>query len=233
MKEPSPYAVIAKVFEQVLEMDAPLSKRLRLLAEAVAKGSPAFSNAVDALVVRLKQADLGKNAPQVGDLMPAFMLPDQDGRLVSLANILASGPTVISLHRGHWCPYCQLTASALAKVQERIGRAHMVAITPENRSYNWRFIERTGIGYRVLTDPDNGYALSINLAFCLDEDFAAMMRSVGQDLAAFRGRTAWVLSVPATYVVNKNGIVVARHVDPDYRRRIEIEDLVAALERAH
>src|SRR5487761_2060123 len=169
MKEPSPYAVIAKVFEQVLEMDAPLSKRLRLLAEAVAKGSPAFSNAVDALVVRLKQADLGKNAPQVGDLMPAFTLPDQDGRLVSLANILASGPTVISLHRGHWCPYCQLTASALAKVQERIGRAHMVAITPENRSYNRRFIERTGIGYRVLTDPDNGYALSINLAFCLDE----------------------------------------------------------------
>lgn len=232
MSEPSPYDIIARVFDEAREMDAPLSVRLQLVAEAVRKGSPRFADAVDMLVARLEGAGLGRTAPRLGEEMPPFMLPDQNGRLVRLADLLASGPAVISFHRGHWCPYCQLTASALAKVQDRIGRTHMIAITPETRSYNARLIERTGIGYRVLTDPDSGYALSINLAFWLDDGFADLMRSVGQDLSAYQSRGAWVLPVPATFVVNGQGEVVGRHVDPDYRRRIEIDDLIAAFERA-
>ena len=232
MSEPNPYSVIARVFDEAREMDAPLSARLRLIVEAVRNGSSRFADAVDTLVARLERAGLGGTAPRLGEEMPPFMLPDQSGRLVSLADLLASGPAVISFHRGHWCPYCQLTASALAKVQDRIGRTHMIAITPETRSYNARLIERTGIGYRVLTDPDSGYALSINLAFWLDEGFADLMRSVGQDLSAYQSRGAWVLPVPATFVVNRQGEIVARHVDPDYRRRIEIDDLIAAFEEA-
>jgi peroxiredoxin len=233
MSQPSPYEAIARVFDEVRDMDAPLGARLRLLVEAVRTGSPGFAGAVETLIARLQRAGLGRNAPLVGEPMPPFMLPDQNGRLVGLADILASGPAVISFHRGHWCPYCLLTASALAKAQDRIGRAHMVAISPETRTHSARLIERTGIGYRVLTDPDSGYALSLNLAFWLDDGFAALMRSVGQDLSAYQTRGAWVLPVPATFVVNDTGIVVARHVDPDYRHRMEIDDLIAAFEQAH
>lgn len=232
MTEPSPYALIAQVYEQAQQLDAPLSVRLRMLADAVRQGSPRFADAVETLVARLELTGLGQTAPQVGETMPPFMLPDQNRRLVSLAEMLASGPAVISFHRGHWCPYCRLTANAFAQAQDRIGRARMVAITPETRSYNARLIELTGIGYRVLTDPDSGYALLLNLAFWLDDGFAELMRSVGQDLSAYQTRGAWVLPVPATFVVDAKGIVVARHVDPDYRRRIEVDDLVAAFERA-
>ncbi len=38
----------------------------------------------------------------VGDSMPSFQLPDQDGHLVDSADLLARGPLVISLFRGHW-----------------------------------------------------------------------------------------------------------------------------------
>lgn len=232
MTETSPYAAIAKVFDQVQQMDAPLSVRLRMLADAVRTGSPRFADAVEKLVARLASVGLGQSAPKVGEVMPPFVLPDQTGRLVSLTGMLASGPVVISFHRGHWCPYCRLTASAFAKAQDRIGRARIVAITPETRSFNARLIAQTGIGYRVVTDPDSGYALSLNLAFWLDDAFADLMRSVGQDLAAFQTKGAWVLPVPATFVVDAQGVVIARHVDPDYRRRIEVEDLVAAYERS-
>ena len=110
MTDSSPYAVIAKVFAQALEMDAPLSVRLNMLAEAVRTGAPAFSSAVETLIARLSQVGLGQNAPQIGEPMPPFMLPDQNRRLASLSEMLASGPAVISFHRGHWCPYCQMTA---------------------------------------------------------------------------------------------------------------------------
>jgi peroxiredoxin len=232
MSEPSPYAVIAQVLDQAQRLDAPLSARLRLMADAVRHGSPRFAEAVETLVARLEQAGLGRTAPQLGETMPPFLLPDQNGRLVSLTEMLSSGPAVVAFHRGHWCPYCTLTANAFADAQDRIGRAQMAAITPETRSYNARLIERTGIGYRVLTDPDSGYALSLNLAFWVDDGFANLMRSVGQDLAVYQAGGAWLLPVPATFVVDRQGVVVARHVDPDYRRRIEVDDLIGAFERA-
>jgi len=232
MNEPSPYALIAQVFDQAARLDAPLSQRLRMLADAVRTGSPGFGRAVETLIARLEHAGLGRAAPQLGETMPPFMLPDQNRRLVSLPDMLATGPAVISFHRGHWCPYCQMTANAFARAQDRIGRAQMVAITPQTRTYNVRLIEQSGIGYRVLTDPDSGYALSLNLAFWLDDGFASLMRSIGQDLSVFQSQGAWILPVPATFVVNRQGIVVARHVDPDYRRRIEVDELVTAFERA-
>ena len=232
MTETSPYAAIARVFDRVRDMDAPLNARLRLLAQAVREGSPQFADAVEALIARLARTGLGASAPEVGEPMPPFLLPDQNGHLTALVDILSLGPVVVSLLRGHWCPYCRLTAGAFARVQERIGPAHMVAITPETRTYSARLIEGTGIQYRVLTDPDSGYALSMNLAYWVDDRFAGLMRSIGQDLAAYQSKGAWVLPVPATFVIDSRGVIVARHVDPDYRRRMEIDDLVAAFEHA-
>ena len=232
MSDESPYAAIGRVFDQVRDMDAPLNARLMLLAEAVKAGSPEFFVAVEALVDRIAGAGLGRAAPAVGDAMPAFLLPDQNGRLVQLQNLLSLGPAVISFHRGHWCPYCRLTASAFAKVQGEIGPTHMVAITPETRTFNARLIEQTAIAYRVLTDPDSGYALSLNLAFWVDDAFAELMRGVGQDLSTYQAAGSWVLPIPATFVVDSAGRVIARHVDPDYRRRMEIDELIAAFESA-
>ena len=53
-----------------------------------------------------------------------------------------------------------------------------------------------------------------------------------QDLANFHGNDGWVLPIPATFVVGQDGVVKARFVDPDFRRRMEIEDLLAALQSA-
>jgi hypothetical protein len=38
-----------------------------------------------------------------------------------------------------------------------------------------------------------------------------------------------MLPIPATFVVNRDGLVVARYIDPDYRRRMELEQIVDAL----
>jgi peroxiredoxin len=232
MSEASPYAALGRVFEQVRDMDAPLSARLAMMAEAVRADSPQFAAAVDQLVSRIAQAGVGLNAPAVGEPMSPFMLPDQTGRLTSLQEILQGGPAVVSFLRGHWCPYCRLTATAFARVQGVIGPDRMVAITPETRSYNARLMEQATIAYRVLTDPDCGYALSLGLTFWVDDAFAELMRGVGQDLSRYQAAGAWLLPIPATFVLDREGRVTARHVDPDYRRRMEVDDLLAAFARA-
>ncbi|HEX9768515.1 MAG TPA: hypothetical protein VGA50_04990 [Kiloniellales bacterium] len=47
-----------------------------------------------------------------------------------------------------------------------------------------------------------------------------------------QGTENWVLPIPATYVVNSDSIITARFVDPDYRMRMAVDDLLAGLRSA-
>ena len=55
------------------------------------------------------------------------------------------------------------------------------------------------------------------------------MRAGGFDIAPFQGNESWMLPIPATFVVGPDGVVKARHIDPDYRHRMAIDNLLAAL----
>lgn len=232
MSADNPYAAIAKVFDEVRDSDAPLNERLQRLAEAVRIGSPVFGDAVERLIARLAANDCGAGAPGLGESLPGFLLPDSGGGLVSSADLTARGPAVISFYRGHWCPYCRLSALSAAKMQGRIGSEHMVAITPEMPAYNRALAAQAGIAYPILTDFDCGYSLSLNLAYWVEPLFADLLRSIGNDLAVFQASPGWFLPIPATFVVNSRGFVVARHIDPDYRRRMEVDELLAAYSSA-
>ena len=58
------------------------------------------------------------------------------------------------------------------------------------------------------------------------------METSGRDLPAYQGNDGWVLPIPATFVVGRDARVVARFIDPDYRHRMAVEDLLAALRAA-
>jgi peroxiredoxin len=53
-----------------------------------------------------------------------------------------------------------------------------------------------------------------------------------QDMASFHGNDGWVLPIPATFVIGRDGLVKVRFVDPDFRKRMEIDDLIGALKAA-
>ncbi|MGJ4889323.1 peroxiredoxin-like family protein [Bradyrhizobium sp. HKCCYLRH3099] len=219
-------------FERCREMDGPLNEQLRAYADAGREIFPAYAAAVDRLVERLGENGGGANAPRPGEAMPPFILPDEHGRLVALSSLLAQGPVAVMFFRGHWCPYCRLNVRAVIEAQPRIAAigAQLVAIMPETQEYTARFKADCGAGFPVLTDLDNGYALSLNLAIWLGHEIQQLLSH--QDLARFHGNDGWMLPIPAVFVVGRDGVVASRFVDPDFRRRMDVEDLVAALSRA-
>ena len=77
--------------------------------------------------------------------------------------------------------------------------------------------------YPVLIDMDNGYALSLNLAVWDGAEVQELMAASGRDLPRYQGNDTWMLPLPASFVVDAEGIVRARFIDPDYRKRMEIE----------
>jgi peroxiredoxin len=219
-------------FQRCRDMEGTLNEHLRAYADAGREIFPAYGEAVDRLVERLGQNGGGENAPRPGEVMPPFMLPGDNGELVALSSLLAQGPVAVMFFRGHWCPYCRLNVRAVIQARDRIKAmgAQIVAIMPETQEYTEKFKADSGAPFPVLTDLDNGYALSLNLAIWLGAEIQRLLSY--QDMARFHGNDGWILPIPAVFVVDRDGLVKARFVDPDFRRRMEIDDLLEALENA-
>ncbi len=219
-------------FQRCREMDGTLNEQLQAYAAAGREIFPAYGEAVDRLVVRINENGGGESAPRPGEPMPPFVLPDEGGRLVALPSLLEQGPVVVMFFRGHWCPYCRLNVRAVIKSYDRIKAlsAGVVAIIPETQEYAAKFKSEADAPFPVLTDLDNGYALSLNLAIWLGTDIERLLNYL--DMSGFHGNDGWLLPIPATFVVGRDGIVKARFVDPDFRRRMAIDDLVSALKDA-
>jgi peroxiredoxin len=212
-------------------MNAPLPVRLQAFADDVRNLNAEFADIVDRMVARLKEAGLGENAPKPGEPMPDFMLPDQKGRLYNLNQLVEKGPVVIAFHRGHWCPYCRINAGALAAIHgdvQQLG-AELVAITPEMERFNAELMSSVEAKFPVLSDMDNGYALMLNLAFLVNDEKRRAMLDAGWDFSPYQGNNHWALPIPATFVVGRDGLVKARFIDPDYRRRVDTSVILETL----
>jgi peroxiredoxin len=213
-------------------MSAPLPQRLAAFADDVRRLDPEFADVVDRMVTRLAASGAGEEAPKVGNAMPDFLLPDQTGRLHSLESLTERGPIVIAFHRGHWCPYCRINASALAEAYPEIRSrgAELAAITPEVQKFNAELKAWSGAPFPVLSDMDNAYATMMNLAFYVGDEKRERMTAAGWDITPFNDSDAWTLPIPATFVVGADKTIKARFIDPDYRRRMDLGDIVAALQ---
>jgi len=223
--------VLEDAFVRCRNLEAPLADRLQAFANELRHLGPHFQASVDALVSRLVESDAGAAAPKVGEPMPAFLLPDEQGRLVRLDDLLGEGPVAIAFHRGKWCPYCRINIDALARAEEEIAaeRRHIAAIVPDRQRFAVWLKSDAKAPFPVLTDMDNGYAMSLGLAICVGDEMKDMMVSSGWDPSVSQGTDNWMLPIPATFVVGTDGVIHARFVDPDYRTRMAIEDMLAAL----
>jgi peroxiredoxin len=226
-------AELEKTTALAMASGKPLAERLRMIADRVRALSPEFTGAVEAFVGKLARAEAGGQAPKIGEALPNFVLPDQKGSLVSLDALLREGPVVVAFLRGHWCPYCRITASALSEVAATAAAlgARIVAITPESRQYVRKLDQDSGGAFPILADLDNGYALSVNLAIWVDEAMSGLIAGAGWDIPAYQGNESWVLPIPAMFVLDREGAITARHVNPDYRERADIDEIIAALRR--
>src|ERR1700730_9224172 len=88
---------------------------------------------------------------------------------------------------------------------------------------------KAAMPFPILTDVDNGYALSLNLAIFFGLEMQKFIKEGASDIAPYQGNDAWILPIPATFVVGRDSIIRARFVEPDARKRMAIDVIVDAL----
>lgn len=77
-------------------------EELKARSQANPRISPEARAIMDRAIEDLRKSGIMDRVVKVGDRAPDFTLPDAAGRLVSLKEVLAHGPAVLSFFRGRW-----------------------------------------------------------------------------------------------------------------------------------
>ncbi|MEG3753879.1 peroxiredoxin-like family protein [Psychromonas arctica] len=198
------------------------------------KGNPEFMKGIDDVIKEAKVFKEGSNALKLGDKAPSFTLPNQQGTLVSLDNLLAKGPVIVTFYRGSWCPYCNLQLKALQSRLEQIHElgAQLVAISPEVPDDSLTENEISEMNFEVLSDQNADVAGQFGVAWKVP-DFVLDHMKVDRhlDIEKINNGNANIMPIPATFVLDKAGTAVWRFVDVDYRVRSEPQDIIDELKK--
>jgi peroxiredoxin len=185
---------------------------------------PSVGAALESSVAELVQTGLVRQALKAGEVAPMFRLRSSSGDFVSLSEVLDRGPAVISFFRGGWCPFCRLELQALTQARAEIERfgATLIGLSPLPNAESFS-------SFLILTDPGCRIAARYRIAFTVAPQFRPAYLALGYPERSKKGPDRWVLPLPATYIIDRDGIVVLSYVDADYTTRLEPTEIAVAL----
>jgi peroxiredoxin len=119
----------------------------------------------------------------------------------------------------------------------------VVAVTPEVRTgirtlppeHPFEAVfDQTGLTARtfaVVIDRGNTVARQYGLVHGFPPELRALYLQFGIDLAAHNADDSWTLPLPATFVIDRHGIIRSADVRVDYRNRAEPAETIEVLQR--
>lgn len=209
-----------------------LAEKLSTLNQANRNKIPADALAVmDRATTSLQEESLVRNVLKEGNPFPNATLKDPYHNEISLEEEIKGKKTIISFYRGGWCPYCNLELRALQQELENFEAlgAQLVAISPETPDNSLSSKEKHELKFKVLSDANNTLAEKLGLVFRLPEALIGVYNAFGIDLEKSQGNTDWNLPLPATFILDENGIVKYVYANEDYTKRAEPENIKNAL----
>jgi peroxiredoxin len=162
---------------------------------------------------------------KVGDKAPDFTGYDQAGKMVDSKKMLEKGPVVLFFYRGKWCSYCNryldYYQDSLSIITDQ--GFNVIAITPESIENVEQTVKFHKLTFTVVYDCQEKIMKDFDVMFDVTKAYQdKILSSLSTDIAKNNGREAARLPVPATFIINRQGIITAVRFDPDYRNRASV-----------
>jgi len=155
--------------------------------------------------------------PGVGERFPEpLAAPDQDGRPRTLAELTGpKGAAIFFVRSADWCPFCrgqlvdvnnhfeQFAALGLAVVSVSVDEVPLIKA----------FADEQKIAYTMLADPAGDINERLGIR---DEQYPV-------------GSAQFGVPRPIVYIVDRNGTIRARFMEPTYRTRPDLDQVLAAV----
>ena len=208
-----------------------LQEQLKAKYEEIKKYAPNEVAIFDADTESFISSGDAPQGLQVGDQLASFELPNQLGQTISLDELQGDSNIVISFYRGGWCPYCNIELCVLQQAlpEFKSHGARLIAISPQLPDESMSTAEKNELSFPVLSDAGNKVAREFGLVFTLSEQLRPLYESFNIDLPATNGDKSFELPIPATFIIDSDGVVKGAFVNADYKQRMDPSDIINVL----
>ncbi|MEQ8803612.1 thioredoxin-dependent thiol peroxidase [Haliea sp.] len=139
--------------------------------------------------------------PKIGNLAPAFSLPDQDGKTVTLKQFRDKKNVVLYFYPKAMTPGCTVQACGIRDSQKALAKADTVVlgVSPDPVARLGKFIDKQDLNFTLLSDEDHAVAEKYGawgLKKFMGREFMGILRTsfiIGKD-----GRLKHVMDKVAT-----------------------------------
>lgn len=171
---------------------------------------------------------------KAGNDVPHFQAKTVHGETFVLEQALQQGPLVIIFYRGHWCPVCNKHLGVLQDSLQLIHEkgARVIAVSPEKPELLNKTVEKTGAAFTLLYDEHYRIADAFDVTFRPDSMQRIMYNTMlGAKLKNAHSDDSQRLPIPATFIISKEGKIVWRQFDPDYKKRSSVKEILTVLSK--
>jgi peroxiredoxin len=178
---------------------------------------------------------IGSHIPaglKVGDKAPDFTGYDQKGKLVESKKLLEKGPMILFFYRGKWSSVCSRYLNSYQDSLNLITDqgVNIVAITPESIENVEQTVKLHNLSFTVIYDCQEKIMKDYDVIFKVTKAYQdKILTTLSTDIAKNNGREAARLPVPATYIINRDGTIVAVHFDPNFENRATVKWMIQHL----
>ena len=200
--------------------------------EQIAKYVPPETQQIHTRVIaELREQAITNRILLEGAKAPDFILNDSNGRRVSSYELLDRGRLVICFFRGRWCPFCVGQLEAMNQVLPQIGQigSSLIAISPQTVKQSFFMAEQHKLRFPLLSDPRNQVARSFGLVYRVPDYLEALYRRVFVNLPFINGDESWELPIPATYILDRDRVVLHASASTDFTERPEPSEILSQL----
>lgn len=188
----------------------------------------------------LKERAVAENPEEVSPLKAGWVIPDGvlrtlEGKEVHLKEEVRRKPTVLIFYRGGWCPYCSTQMGQLAKIQPKLAALgyQLLAVSPDKPEKLKESADKQRLNYILLSDSSMQVCLDFGLAYRVaGAAYDTYVNKYHVDLEGASGENHHLLPVPAAFVLDKRGMIHYAYSNPNYKVRVNPEELLRAVERA-
>jgi len=160
---------------------------------------------------------------------PRIIAQSINGDPINSVELLKEKSIVLIFYRGEWCPVCNKYLSnlndSLSYILEK--NAVVIAISPETIDNAHKTESQTSAAFIIIPDTTHKIMLDYDVLFNVTDKYQKKIsRFLSTDIAANNHEEDAHLPVPATYIINKNGIISYVQFDYNYKNRASVKDII-------
>jgi peroxiredoxin len=171
---------------------------------------------------------LGWRPVRAGAKAPDFRLRDQHGRRVTLRALLLRGAVVLRFCRNENTAICLREFNSLSALHSDVKRLGATLIVIAVEPFDPRPLgkDAASFPFPILPDVDGDVALSYGLTYAAPAQSGSETRDSNDDPKGGHE----IMSAPATYVIDRTGMVALAFIDLECRSLMDHGQILMALE---